>query len=47
MTDALDDDGNLRVASGFDRYLATLAEEWLGVEAASGPGADAKPLRIL
>ena len=31
----LDDDDNLRVALGFDRYLASLAEEWLGVEAAS------------
>lgn len=33
--DDLDDDGNLRVTVGFDRYLATLSEEWLGVEAAS------------
>ncbi len=33
--DALDDDGNLAVTTGFDRYLAALAEGWLGVEAAS------------
>ncbi len=33
--DDLDDDGNLRVTVGFDRYLGSLAEEWLGVEAAS------------
>lgn len=33
--DDLDDDGNLRVTVGFDRYLAALAEQWLGVEAAS------------
>ena len=33
--DDLDDDGNLRVTVGFDRYLGSLAEEWLGIEAAS------------
>ncbi len=38
--DDLDDDGNLRVTVGFDRYLGALAEQWLGVEAASVlPGA--------
>ncbi len=31
----LDNDGNLRTTISFDRYLATLAEEWLGVEASS------------
>ncbi len=31
----LDEDGNLRVTTTFDRYLGSLAEEWLGVEAAS------------
>ena len=45
--DDLDEDGNLKVAVGFDRYLATLAEEWLGVEAASVLGEGAKPLGIL
>lgn len=33
--DDLDDDGNLRVTTTFDRYLATLADSWLGIEAAS------------
>lgn len=33
--DDLDDEGNLRVTVGFDRYLGSLAEEWLGVDAAS------------
>ncbi len=33
--DSLDEDGNLATTVGFDRYLASLAEEWLGVEAAS------------
>lgn len=33
--DDLDDDDNLRVTVPFDRYLGTLAESWLGVEAAS------------
>lgn len=31
----LDADENLVTTMGFDRYLASLAEEWLGVEAAS------------
>ena len=31
----LDEDDNLRVTVPFDRYLGTLAENWLGVEAAS------------
>ena len=31
----LDDDGNLRMTTGMDSYLGSLAEEWLGVEAAS------------
>lgn len=45
--DDLDEDGNLKVAIGFDRYLATLAEEWLGVEAASVLGNEVTPLGIL
>ena len=32
---SLDDDGNPAVTVGFDRYLATLAEEWLGLDAAA------------
>jgi uncharacterized protein (DUF1501 family) len=44
--DDLDEDGNLRVTVGFDRYLATLAEEWLGIEAASVLPTDAVPLGI-
>ncbi len=31
----LDGNGNLRTTVPFDRYLATLSQEWLGVEAAS------------
>lgn len=31
----LDEDGNLRVTVPFDRYLGTLAESWLGIDAAS------------
>ena len=31
----LDGNGNLRTTIPFDRYLATLSQEWLGVEAAS------------
>lgn len=42
----LDDDGNLRTAIAFDRYLATLAEEWLGVEAASVLPEAATPLGV-
>lgn len=33
--DDLDEDDNLRVTVPFDRYLGTLAESWLGVEASS------------
>ena len=33
--DDLDEDDNLKVTVPFDRYLGTLAESWLGVEAAS------------
>ncbi len=33
--DDLDEDGNLRVTVGFDRYLGSLAQEWLGIEAGS------------
>ncbi len=45
--DDLDENDNLRTTIGFDRYLATLAQEWLGVEAASVlPGAP-EPLGLL
>lgn len=44
--DSLDEDGNLQVNIGFDRYLATLAEEWLGVEAASVLPDSPEPLGI-
>ncbi len=43
----LDDDGNMAVTVGFDRYLASLAEEWLGVEAASVLANDPEPLGLL
>ena len=41
LTD-LDQDGNQAVTIGFDRYLATLAQEWLGLDAAPlvGDGVD-------
>lgn len=45
--DDLDENDNLRTTIGFDRYLASLAQEWLGVEAASVlPGAP-EPLGLL
>jgi uncharacterized protein (DUF1501 family) len=44
---SLDDDGNLVTTVPFDRYLATLAEEWLGVEAASVLSEGATPLGVL
>ncbi len=33
--DSLDDDGNLKTTVSFDRYLATLAQTWFGIEAAA------------
>jgi uncharacterized protein (DUF1501 family) len=45
--DDLDDDDNLRVAVGFDRYLASLAEDWLGVEAASVLPGRPEPLGLV
>jgi len=45
LTD-LDEDGNLRVTTSFDRYLATLAQEWLGIEAASVLPGEPEPLGI-
>lgn len=45
--DDLDDDGNLRVTMGFDRYLAGLAEGWLGVEAASILPGEPEPLDVV
>lgn len=44
--DDLDEDDNLRVNIGFDRYLAGLAENWLGVEAASVLPNEPEPLAI-
>lgn len=33
--DDLDENGNLRVTTGLDTYLGSLAQEWLGIEASS------------
>lgn len=44
--DDLNDDDNLRTAIGFDRYLASLAQEWLGVEAASVLPGEPRPLGL-
>ena len=44
--DDLDPDDNLRTTIGFDRYLASLAEEWLGVEAGSVLDGDPEPLGL-
>ena len=44
--DDLDDDDNLRVTVGFDRYLGGLAEDWLGVEAASVLPNTSEPLSL-
>ena len=45
--DDLDEDDNLRVTVSFDRYLAGLAEDWLGVEAASVLPGEPEPLRLI
>ena len=45
--DDLDEDDNLRVTTGFDRYLGGLAEQWLGVEAASVLPGEPEPLPLL
>lgn len=45
--DDLDGDDNLRVTVGFDRYMASLAEEWLGVEAVSVLPDEPEPLGIM
>lgn len=45
--DDLDDDGNLRVAVGFDRYLAGLAQSWMGVEAASVLPGEPEPIELV
>ncbi len=45
--DELDEDGNLATTVGFDRYLASLAEEWLGVEAASVLPDEPAPLGLI
>jgi len=45
--DDLDDDGNLRVTVGFDRYLGALSEQWLGVEAASVLPGEPQPIDLV
>lgn len=45
--DDLDENDNLRVTIDFDRYLAGLAEDWLGIEAASVLPGEPEPLRLL
>ncbi|MGH1490546.1 MAG: DUF1501 domain-containing protein [Acidimicrobiales bacterium] len=45
--DDLDEDDNLRIGIGFDRYLAGLAEGWMGVEAASVLPGEPDPLQLL
>ncbi len=45
--DDLDEDDNLRVNIGFDRYLAGLAEGWLGVEASSVLPGQPEPLELI
>lgn len=42
----LDGNGNLRTTIAFDRYLATLAQSWMGVEAASILPDSPEPLDI-
>lgn len=44
--DGLDDGDNIPTAIGFDRYLASLAEEWLGIEAASVLSTEPDPLGL-
>lgn len=44
--DDLDEDDNLRTMIGFDRYLASIAQEWLGVEASSVLPGDPEPLGL-
>ena len=43
----LDGNGNLKTTVPFDRYLATLAEDWLGVEAASILPESPLPLNLI
>ncbi len=43
----LDEGDNLRTTIGFDRYLASLAEDWLGVEAVSVLAGEPEPLGII
>ncbi len=45
--DDLDEDDNLRTTIGFDRYLGSLAQEWLGVEAASVLQGEPEPLGLV
>ncbi len=44
--DDLDEDDNLQTTVGFDRYLASLAQEWLGVEATSVLSTEPEPLGL-
>lgn len=46
LTD-LDGNGNLRTTIPFDRYLATLAQDWLGVDAASVLAEGPEPLQLI
>ncbi len=43
----LDDRGNLKTTIGFDRYLASLAQEWLGVDAGAVLDNAPAPISIL
>ncbi len=43
----LDADDNLQTTMGFDRYLASLAQEWLGVEAASVLPGNPEPIGLV
>lgn len=42
----LDAEDNLQTAIGSDRYLATLAEGWLGIEAGSVLSTEPEPLDL-
>jgi uncharacterized protein (DUF1501 family) len=43
----LDDRGNLRTTVPFDRYLATMAQDWLGIEAGSVLPGGPQPLGLI
>lgn len=46
LTD-LDADDNLQTTMGFDRYLASLAQDWMGVEAASVLPGEPEPIGLV